>query len=65
MLKLEIIGDEASNVKRHDEAITAYSAALSLSPLTPNAVLTKWASTILIHGSAEEALGAAAKVCFP
>ena len=61
---LEIIGDEASNMKKPDEALAAYSAILSLWPLTPNNVLTKWANTVLIHSSVNEALDIATKVCF-
>ena len=60
---LEIIGDEASNTKKHDEALAAYSTVLSLDPSTPNNVLIKWANTVSIHGSASEALGIATKVC--
>ena len=61
---LESIGDEALNVGKLDEALAAYSMALSHSPKNPNTILTKWASTILIRSSPKEALGAAAKVCF-
>ena len=60
---LERIGDEASNTTKHDEAIAAYSAALLLGPSAPNSLLIKWASRMLIHGSAHEASSAAAKVC--
>ena len=62
---LERIGDEASNLKKHDAAVAAYSTALLLGPTTPNTVLMKWASRMLIRGSAHEALSAAAKVCSP
>ena len=62
---LERVGDEALNAKKLHEALATYTAALSLSPLTPtNTVLMKWASTFLVDGSAEEALNAAKKVCF-
>lgn len=61
---LEIIGDEASNIKKHDEALAAYSTVLSLGPSTPNTALMKWANTVSIHGSVNEALGVAIKVCF-
>ena len=61
---LEIIGDEASNIKKHDEALAAFSTVLSFGPSTPNNVLIKWANTASIHGSANEALDAATKVCF-
>lgn len=51
-------------MKKPDEALAAYSAILSLWPLTPNNVLTKWANMVLIHSSVNEALGIATKVCF-
>jgi len=62
---LERVGDEASNSGRRDEAVAAYSAALSLGPSVPNAVLTKWASIMLIRGSVNEVSLAATKVCSP
>ena len=62
---LERAGDEASNAGKQDEAVAAYSTALSLSPLTPNTLLMKWASVMLIRDSADEALRDAVKVYFP
>ncbi|KAI9567156.1 hypothetical protein HD554DRAFT_1030392 [Boletus coccyginus] len=62
---LERVGDEASNVGEQDEAVAAYSTALSLSPLSPNAVLIKWAGAMLIRGSPDEALSASAKFKVP
>lgn len=59
---LEIIGDEALSAKKHDEAVAAYSPALALKPSNPNTLLTKWASTVLTRGSANEALNSAVKV---
>jgi hypothetical protein len=64
MYMLEIIGDKASNMKKHDEAFAAYSAVLSLGPSAPNNVLIKWANTVSINGSVNEALGIATKVYF-
>lgn len=52
-----------SNTEKLDEAIAAYSTALLLSPLTPNAVLIKWARMVLIRGSANDALSTTAEVC--
>jgi hypothetical protein len=49
---------KASNVEKHDDALAVYSTLLSLTPLTPNTVLTKWASAMLIRGSTNEALRA-------
>ena len=63
-MMLERVGDEASNAKKLDEAVTAYSTALSLSPSTPNNVLMKWATMMLIRGSSHETLNAADKVYF-
>jgi len=60
-----LAGDEAANARKPEEAVAAYSTALSLSPLTPNAVLIKWAGAVLIRGSLDEALSASAKVCIP
>ena len=57
--------DEASSAKDHDEARTPYSTVLLLSPPTPNTLLIKWASMVLIRGSANDALIAANEVCFP
>lgn len=61
--KLQRIGDAASNAKKDDEAIAAYSTALSLS--SPKSVLVKWVNMLLMHGSVNEALNAATKVPFP
>ena len=62
--KLEVHGDETSHAMKHDEAVAAYSAALSLTFQVSDTVLNEWARIILIRRSASEALGAAAKVCF-
>ncbi|KAI9455056.1 hypothetical protein HD554DRAFT_2036671 [Boletus coccyginus] len=58
-------GDEASNAGKQDEAVTSYSTALSLGPTTPDAIMMKWASIMLIHGSADEASTVAAKFKVP
>ena len=60
---LESIGDEASKVKNRDEGLRAYSIALSLGPPSPNGLLFKWARLMLVHGSPNETLDAATKVC--
>ncbi|KAF8555908.1 hypothetical protein OG21DRAFT_783260 [Imleria badia] len=39
--RLEAVGDTAMNARRYDEAISHYSAALSLSPTVPQALLVK------------------------
>lgn len=57
--------DEASSAENHDEAHAAYSAALLLSPSTPNTLLIKWTSIALIRGSVNDALTAATEVFFP
>ncbi|KAI9457924.1 hypothetical protein HD554DRAFT_2331179 [Boletus coccyginus] len=62
---LERMGDEASNTGNPDEVAAAYSTALSLGPTTPNAVLMKWTSIMLIRGSAVEASSAATKFKVP
>ena len=61
---LEANGDEASKVEKYDEALAAFSIALSLidSPSMSCTLLIKWARLILVRGSANEALDAAATV---
>ena len=59
---LEANGDEASKVEKYDEALVAYSTALSLGPSSLNIILIKWVRTTLVRCSANEALDAAAKV---
>ncbi|KAN0086241.1 hypothetical protein V8E55_007375 [Tylopilus felleus] len=63
--KLEVHGDETSHAMKHDEAVAAYSAALSLTFQVSDTVLNEWARIILIRRSASEALGAAAKFMLP
>ena len=62
-MALERIGDEASNIQKHDEAVAAYSTSLLLGPSDPNNVLIKWARRMLVRGSAHDVLSAAVKVC--
>ena len=59
---LEASGNEALKVEKYDEALAAYSAALSLSPSTSRTLLIEWVGLILVRGSANGALDAAAKV---
>ena len=63
VVALESIGDEASKVDNRDEALRAYSVALSLGPPSPNHLLSKWARPMLLHGSPNKTLDAARKVC--
>ncbi|KAI9567183.1 hypothetical protein HD554DRAFT_1033128 [Boletus coccyginus] len=56
---------QASNARKPDEVVTAYSTALSLSPLSPNAVPMKWAGAMLIRGSLDDALSVSAKLKVP
>ncbi|KAI9456194.1 hypothetical protein HD554DRAFT_2042635 [Boletus coccyginus] len=56
---LESVGDDASNADKWDEAIAAFSTALSLSPTVPNTTMFKWANMTLKRGSALEATSAA------
>ncbi|KAI9455961.1 hypothetical protein HD554DRAFT_2238147 [Boletus coccyginus] len=65
IVALESVGDEASNADKRDEAVAAYSTALSLGPTFPNPVMFKWASMILKRGSAHEAASAANKFKVP
>ena len=59
---LEAHGDETSKVEKYDEALAAYSTALSLSPSISRTLLIKWARLVLVRGSANKALDATAKV---
>ncbi|KAG9309644.1 hypothetical protein JVU11DRAFT_10308 [Chiua virens] len=45
--------------------IDAYSAALSLGPSNPNDMLTKWASTVVLHTSTDKAFSVANKFNLP
>ena len=58
---LERIGDEASRIRKGDEALAAYAAALSLCP-SSHAFLHKWVGTMLLHRSTNEILDAAREV---
>ena len=59
---LEAKGDEASKVEEYDEALAAYSAALSLRPSMSHILLIKWVRLILVCDLANEAFDTAAKV---
>ena len=59
---LEQIGDEASRTRKDDEALAAYTAALSLCPSSPNALLNRWVRTMLFHGSTNKILDGAREV---
>ena len=61
---LEENGDNATKVKKYDEALATYSIALSLSPSPPNSTLIKWVKVMLVCSSVDEALDSATKVCF-
>ncbi|KAF8547368.1 hypothetical protein OG21DRAFT_1490282 [Imleria badia] len=65
VVMLERVGDEASNTEKRAEAVAAYSIALSLGPLTPSVILTKWANIVLSRGSVSDALSTAAKFTVP
>ena len=60
--RLQGIGDEASSCKKHEEALSAYSMVLLLTPSPPEGVLIGWARMVLIRHSASEALGTVKKV---
>ena len=63
VVALENIGDEASKVESHDEGLRVYSIALSLGLPSSNGLLFKWIRLMLVHGSPNETLDAANKVC--
>ena len=62
---LEIIGDKASGAKNFDEAVSAYSTALSVDHPSLLTILNKWARIVLQRSSGSEAWGAAAEVRLP
>ena len=52
---LEENGDNATKVKKYDEALATYSIALSLSLSPPNSTLIKWVRVTLVCSSVDEA----------
>ncbi|KAG9309693.1 hypothetical protein JVU11DRAFT_10366 [Chiua virens] len=62
---LEKIGDKASKDEKHDEALAAYSTALSLGSSTPDELLIKWAITMLLRNSTDDVVLAAAQFTLP
>jgi hypothetical protein len=62
--KLRKMGDEASSTWKHDEALSAYSTILLLSPSPPEGVLTGWARIALVRYSTNGTLGAAGNMYF-
>ena len=63
-MTLENMGDEASEIDKHDEAFATYSTVLCLGASTSNRMLIKWANTMLLRRSTHEALDVATKVSF-
>ena len=59
------MGDKASDANNFDEAVSAYSIALSVGHSSLLTVLNKWARIVLLRSSGIEAWGAAAEVCPP
>ena len=62
MIALESTGDQALEMRSHNEARVAYSTALSLGPSPPSSLLEKWMRIMLSRSSTKEVLDAAAKV---
>ena len=54
--KLEALGDIAIGARQHDEAISQYSAALSLNPTTPQALFAQRRNARVVTGMWEDAL---------
>jgi tetratricopeptide (TPR) repeat protein len=68
--KLETLGDIAIDARQHDDAISQYSAALSLNPTTPQALFAQalFAQALFVQqrraaGMWEDALSDANGVC--
>ena len=59
------MGDKASDAENFDEAVSAYSTALSIDHSFLLTTLNKWARIVLLRSSGIEAWGAAAKVLLP
>ena len=62
--KLEDLGDAAMNARRHDEAISRYSAALALDPTIQQALLVKRSKAYVVNGLSKDALNDANEVCY-
>ena len=60
--KLEHLGDTAMNAQRLDEAISAYSSALSLEPAAPSGLFVKRSKVYVATSLWEKALNDANKV---
>ena len=60
--KLEDLGDAAMRARRHDDAISKYSLALSLDPTSPQGLLIKRSKAYVSKGVWENGLQDADKV---
>ncbi|KAF8439723.1 hypothetical protein L210DRAFT_3504191 [Boletus edulis BED1] len=60
--KMAHLGDTAVDAQRHDEAISHYTAALSLKPPTPQETLIKRGKAFLVSGAWKQALDDADEV---
>jgi len=60
--KLEYLGDAAMNAQQHSEAISEYSAALSLDPPAPQGLFIGRSKAYIARGMWEDALNDANKV---
>ena len=60
--KPEDLGDTAAAAQRYDEAISLYTTALSLKPLSPQGILVKRSKMYTMLGSWEQALDDANQV---
>ena len=61
-IKLEYLGDTALDSKRHDEAVSHYTTALSLDLPSPRGILIKRGKAFMATGSLEQALDDANQV---
>ena len=62
-MRLEHLGDTAMNARRHDEAISQYSSALSLEPAAPSGLLVRRSKAYVAIRLWEKALNDANEVC--
>ena len=61
--KLEGLGDTAMSAEQHDDAISRYTAALSLNPTAPQDLFIKRSKVYIARGLWEDALNDANQVC--
>ena len=62
--KLEDLGDSAVNARHYDEAVSLYTAALSLDPSSPQNILVKRSKAFADKGEWKDTLSDANEVIY-